>query len=697
MKEVGTDNIPISGSKAAAKRKERLEFQVPPHDLDASLCHNLSENEAAQMSLYVEKIKENSVGQGVVVRVGNSQTATVSFAKPPIPTKPTSQRIVHDKILSSILSSRPIENLLQEPSQIINGSKLTLSTQPLSDDFDSEAALSTANKNKLRDFGVNTDAVQSFVTNEPTYQKIFDNLKKKRVRFEDDCLLGPIHAFRDEYASNESFKNDMQKFVHNLLQAGFGNHPDQILPNTGTDLDIFNSPIPVQKPIHIRQGAVILQETPARKINFDKKASAVNLLPIVSAVQRDKLLNKIFNAELIRRAIYYPTTINRAELVISDIPMDSSDLDLFAFSSPAVQQALENIGVDSQAVQSCIVNGQIYDKLFDDLEACQVDYSQCRLLQPLRALRSAYCNSDDDAFRGDLESLAATLEKNSPICGVATSASHDSGFDSQPPTPNYATHPLNVATPRQTPVADSFNFVTLLETLNDMPPPLPPQPKTVASLNYPVESHSTEPVEEAQPLKVASVCKLCHEDIYTGTVAVKAARAGKEVAWHPQCFKCHECGDLLADLVYFFHGGNIYCGRDLAHILKIPRCKACDELIFTKEYTAAESATFHIKHFCCYQCDIPLAGKQYVPEDGTNMPLCLTCYDTYHAAKCAHCNNIIGPSEQGVNCQKIHWHMDCFLCAGIDCGKSLIGGKFCIRDNMPFCSPTCVASRIAKH
>lgn len=54
-------------------------------------------------------------------------------------------------------------------------------------------------------------------------------------------------------------------------------------------------------------------------------------------------------------------------------------------------------------------------------------------------------------------------------------------------------------------------------------------------------------------------------------------------------------GDLLADLVYFYHQDNIYCGRDLADILKIPRCKACDELIFTKEYTLAEGATFHIK------------------------------------------------------------------------------------------------------
>lgn len=697
MKEVGNDNIPISGSKAAAKRKERLEFQVPPHDLDASLCHNLSEHEAAQLSLYVEKIKENSVGQGVVVRIGNTQTAIVDKVRPPVPTKPATHRVVHDRVLSSILSADPIENLLQEPSRIITGSRLSVSTEPMSADFDSEAALSAANKSKLRDFGVNTDAVQSFVTNEPTYEKIFDNLKKKRVRFEDDCLLGPIHAFRDEYTSNESFKNDMQRFVHNLLQAGLGKTEEPPPSTVGTDVDIFNSPLPVQKPIHIRQGAIVQQETPARKIHFDQKvSSAVNLLPIVSAVQRDKLLHKIFCAEPIRRVIYYPTTIHQAEVIVSDIPMES-DFDLYPMTKIDIKQALESIGVDSQAVQSGIINGQIYDKLFDDLDACQIDYSQCQLLQPLKALRSEYLNTGDDAFRKELDHLATILEKQNPIGGMTASASNDSGFDSQPPTPNYATHPFHMAPPRQTPVADNFNFVALLETLDDIPPPLPPQPKSSLDLHYPTNNQSIEPIEEVQALKVAATCKLCLGDIYAGTVAVRAERAGKEVAWHAQCFKCHECGDLLADLVYFYHGGNIYCGRDLAHILNIPRCKACDELIFTKEYTAAEGSTFHIKHFCCYQCDIPLAGKQYVPEDGTNMPLCLNCYDAYHAAKCAKCLTGIGPTEQGVNCQDIHWHMDCFVCAGVDCGQSLIGGKFCIREKMPFCSPKCVASRIVKH
>lgn len=32
------------------------------------------------------------------------------------------------------------------------------------------------------------------------------------------------------------------------------------------------------------------------------------------------------------------------------------------------------------------------------------------------------------------------------------------------------------------------------------------------------------------------------------------------------------------DLIYFYHEGEIYCGRHYAQLLDIPRCFACDEV-----------------------------------------------------------------------------------------------------------------------
>jgi hypothetical protein len=82
--------------------------------------------------------------------------------------------------------------------------------------------------------------------------------------------------------------------------------------------------------------------------------------------------------------------------------------------------------------------------------------------------------------------------------------------------------------------------------------------------------------------------------------------------------------EMLADLIYFFVDDDVFCGRHYAEQMKIPRCKACDELIFAPEYTSAEGASWHMDHFCCWICDTPLAGHQYTPIEG--QPHCLDCY-----------------------------------------------------------------------
>ena len=60
-------------------------------------------------------------------------------------------------------------------------------------------------------------------------------------------------------------------------------------------------------------------------------------------------------------------------------------------------------------------------------------------------------------------------------------------------------------------------------------------------------------------------------------MAVFASRAGHGVCWHPGCFVCGACDELLVDLIYFHQEGKIFCGRHHAERLK-PRCTACDEV-----------------------------------------------------------------------------------------------------------------------
>ena len=64
-----------------------------------------------------------------------------------------------------------------------------------------------------------------------------------------------------------------------------------------------------------------------------------------------------------------------------------------------------------------------------------------------------------------------------------------------------------------------------------------------------------------------------------GGVYITAERAGSEKAWHPACFRCKHCDDLLVKLAYYYNDEDkgIYCGRHFAE-LKVPRCFGCDEV-----------------------------------------------------------------------------------------------------------------------
>lgn len=578
MTKLGSEKIPIIGSEAAAKRKQQLEFQVPPHDLCAQLCDNLTENEADQLKLYVDKIRDNCVGQGDIVRYGDPR----HLAQTPI-----AATIVKDKMFSQIGHSDISHN--------------------------------------------------------------------------DSLLSSP-------------FKRE------------------------------FNSPLPLMRPVTTRPGYLQQQDTPMRKIKFEPDDYSniqdiynISGAPIIPTIEKDRILTAILHSEIVQGILNNPSkVISGSKLSVLTTPLQPNFQESI-YLSDENKMKLKNM--NAQAIQSGIIHGWAYDKLFQDLNDKNIDFQNDCILEPMSEFRAEYILNEP--FRNETSNFVASLGSEildeTPIHfrtldGIPdfmkTSKSNDSGFDSTPPTPNYNTFPGQlptddlIAQPGSFVINDEMNMSPIVRS------GVKNNPFTVDSLAQSVGDMQIG--SNFVPIK----CEKCTIDIVSGEIAVKAKRAGKGVIWHPECFVCFKCNELLADLVYFYHGGHVYCARDLAEILKIPRCNACDELIFTKEYTAAENCTFHIKHFCCFQCDTPLAGLEYVPDTQSNMPLCLSCYDTFHAEKCKHCNIVIGHSEQGVSWGKVHWHGGCFVCRGVNCNKSLLGGKFCVKNDMPFCSPICVKSVI---
>lgn len=180
-------------------------------------------------------------------------------------------------------------------------------------------------------------------------------------------------------------------------------------------------------------------------------------------------------------------------------------------------------------------------------------------------------------------------------------------------------------------------------------------------------------------------CEKCAEPLVPGDVAVFAARAGSDICWHPQCFVCKKCDELLVDLVYFFRENDIYCGRHYADFFR-PRCDACDELIFSKSYTQAEGSNWHLKHFCCFECDMKLGGEQYVVREN---PYCLACYEILFAKKCGTCGKVIAADDKRLCYKENFWHAtdECFHCS--NCSVSLVGKEFLPKGSNAYCSAKC--------
>nr|XP_018910458.1 PREDICTED: prickle-like protein 3 isoform X2 [Bemisia tabaci] len=172
-------------------------------------------------------------------------------------------------------------------------------------------------------------------------------------------------------------------------------------------------------------------------------------------------------------------------------------------------------------------------------------------------------------------------------------------------------------------------------------------------------------------VKHTTECPECHKSLTPGDVGVLAIKMGDDRLWHPNCFICHRCQAPLVDLAYCVHDDHLYCERHYAEQLK-PRCAACDELIFSGEYTKAMNKDWHSGHFCCWQCDESLTGKRYVLRD--EHPYCIKCYESVFANPCEECNKIIGIDSKDLSYKDKHWHESCFLCN--KCRVSLVDKQF---------------------
>lgn len=68
------------------------------------------------------------------------------------------------------------------------------------------------------------------------------------------------------------------------------------------------------------------------------------------------------------------------------------------------------------------------------------------------------------------------------------------------------------------------------------------------------------------------------------------------------------------------------------------------QIILADECTEAEGRHWHMRHFCCFECEAALGGRRYIMRE--SRPYCCSCYESLYTEYCDTCGENIGMTSQ---------------------------------------------------
>ncbi|KAF7309707.1 LIM-domain-containing protein [Mycena indigotica] len=134
--------------------------------------------------------------------------------------------------------------------------------------------------------------------------------------------------------------------------------------------------------------------------------------------------------------------------------------------------------------------------------------------------------------------------------------------------------------------------------------------------------------------------------------------------FHLNCFKCNDCGDVVASKFFPIEGGDgkqyPLCERDYFRRLNLI-CAKCG-MALRGSYITACNKKFHVEHFTCSLCSTLFGpSDSYYEHDGD--VYCHFHYSTRFATKCAGCSSAILKQfvEINRNMRDECWHPECYM------------------------------------
>lgn len=651
LKTLPSESLPVKGSQAAQDRKQLLQKQIPIHDIDPTLCHELTESELAQMQEYIKHMK-GSAGVGQVVQFGG-----INFADTHIIGEANAQ----------YLSNRYPKGVSSIETVQLQGEKKITALGKQMEKMDLQLGMV---ENKT-DYCTRELSRARISEEKPFQNKNYINEINRNVSV-------PHYAHRGHIVLNDT---QTPYSIGNLRDLAYSTHN----PN----LDLANSNLPQlisynPKTIHLPQEEILTHS---------------NLPPIksYSPMNQHCLANdKKLPSKFAPLPAYNPETIKlpEGELLQSSNFLLTQAKELLVNAKLSESSVLPNLNYSS---------GQFYNPKEELLVNRSADSNF--LPNAMRITDSGKPpNLNDSSHQLQTNILGGNIKPNLNYSSVQFHDPVEESLLNTASSLNLPQNTMRVTESRKTANLNNWPLQSFnpnsMHVLEDELVPSKIAVGAIKDLNYDnIEiKHALQqdnkmfsempfvPIEQLPPQ--SQKCRKCDKPFKPQEFAIFVEKSN--ALYHSACFKCAGCNTNLADLLYFYDKemDEVYCGRDFAKIRGIPRCQACDELIFLKEYCLAENCTFHLKHFCCFECDEALAGKNYVVEDF--QPVCVACYEKVKAQKCFKCLKVIRPDEEGVSLtDKVHFHTyeECFCCAV--CQKGLKGGKLLFKNEILYCSPDC--------
>ncbi|KAJ7650422.1 hypothetical protein FB45DRAFT_732369 [Roridomyces roridus] len=177
--------------------------------------------------------------------------------------------------------------------------------------------------------------------------------------------------------------------------------------------------------------------------------------------------------------------------------------------------------------------------------------------------------------------------------------------------------------------------------------------------------------------------------------------------FHPECFRCTVCNELLEHVSSYERDGKAYCHLDY-HENFAPRCYSCKTAIVEERFISLDDPqlgrrTYHEQHFFCAECGDPFLppslptakGELAFSGDGPFMsddvgftvyrghPYCEACHVRLRLPKCKKCKRSIRDHDEAVEALGGKWCWGCFCCTG--CERPFDDPSFFERDGKPWC------------